>query len=74
MILWNLENKIQEIVFEGHLDWVRSVIFYDEDKFIISCSQDCTVRIWNVGEKKQEKILRKSNDHWITKYKEFNFF
>ena len=71
--LWNLDYKIQETVFEGHLDIVNHVALSYNEEFIISNSHDGTVRVWNIKEKRQEHVLRESKNHWINDYNEINF-
>lgn len=35
--------------FPGHADWVRSVSVSQDEKWIVSDSDDSTIRIWGVG-------------------------
>lgn len=37
-------------VFRGHTDFVNCVNFSHEGKFIVSGSDDLTIRVWNVEE------------------------
>ena len=50
-----LENY--KMYLEAHTGVVRSVLISSDDKYIISCSNDTTVRIWSIQEQKQEAIL-----------------
>jgi coatomer protein complex subunit alpha (xenin) len=43
--LWNYRRCL--FVFLGHLDYIRMVSFHPESPWILSCSDDQTVRIWN---------------------------
>ena len=33
---------------EGHQDGVRDLLFLDENKLLISVSEDCTMKVWSV--------------------------
>ena len=46
----------QETALEGHLDRVNCVAVTSDNKYIISGSNDRTIRIWNLLEKKQETL------------------
>ena len=45
------ENLFQNSFYKGHRDWVRSLIKLDENT-IVSASDDNTIKIWNLKEKK----------------------
>jgi WD40 repeat protein len=40
----------------GHADWVRSVEFSPDGKKLVSCSDDKTVRLWNLESKSSLKL------------------
>ena len=42
---------------QGHLDEITSVAVTSDNKYIVSCSSDNTIRIWNLLEKKQKPFL-----------------
>ena len=52
-------KKRQETVFEGHLNEVNSVVVTNDNKYVISGSNDQTLRIWNLFEKKNKKLFFK---------------
>ena len=56
--IWNLQDKIQEAVFQGHTDSVKSVAISSDKKYIVSGGCDKTVRIWNLQDKIQEAVLQ----------------
>jgi len=45
---WNLQDKRQEAVLEGHTNSVNSVAIISDNEFIVSGSFDKTVRVWNL--------------------------
>lgn len=48
----------------GHLDYVRSVYFHHEHPWILSASDDQTIRIWNWQSRQCIAILTGHN-HYI---------
>ena len=63
MRIWNLQDKTQETVFQGHTDSVNSVAITSDNKYIVSGGNDNTVRIWNLQDKKQEAVLQGHTDN-----------
>jgi len=48
IILLDAITGIQTSILPGHADWVRSVVFSSDGKFLISGSDDKTVNLWDV--------------------------
>jgi len=46
--VWNLQDKSQEAVLEGHTEAIYSVTITNDNKFIVSGSGDNSVRMWNI--------------------------
>ena len=46
------------LFLEGHTGSVESVAISNDNKFIVSCGEDKTVRIWNFQDRKQEDTLK----------------
>ncbi len=46
--LWSMETQTKIATFDGHRDYVRSLIFTPTGDRLISVSQDCTILIWDV--------------------------
>jgi WD40 repeat protein len=59
--IWNVENKTQEGVLEGHTDIVTSIAITSDNKYIVSGSDDRTIRVWNLYNKTQEAVLKGHN-------------
>ena len=38
------------IILQGHTEWVMSVAFSPDGKSLVSGSNDCTVKVWNLTE------------------------
>ena len=47
-----------KLFLEGHTCTVTSIVITSDNKYIISGSSDCTIRIWNLLEKRQETVLK----------------
>jgi WD40 repeat protein len=56
--LWNFKNGDCVKTFEGHTDGVNSVSFSQDDKLVISGSEDETLKLWNFQTGKSVKALQ----------------
>jgi WD40 repeat protein len=56
--IWNIEEKQQETVFEGHSSLITSLTITSDSKYIVSGSDDKSVRVWDVKEKRQTAVLK----------------
>ena len=54
------------LFLEGHTETLTSLALTSDDKYIISGSEDKTVRIWNRSEKRQEAVLKGHTDYVLT--------
>ena len=57
MRLWNLKDRTQEAVLQGHIDSVISVAITSNSKYIVFCGNDETVRIWNLSNEIRKKLF-----------------
>ncbi|MGI0490714.1 NACHT domain-containing protein [Alkalinema pantanalense CENA528] len=46
--LWSVDLK-QEVILNGHGDWVRSLVFTSDGLTLISTSSDQTIKIWDIA-------------------------
>ena len=51
-----------DLFLEAHTNFVKTVAVTTDSKYIVSGSYDCTIRIWNFQEKRQETVLRGHTD------------
>ena len=51
-----------EMTFEGHVDWVNGVAVLEKDNTLVSCSNDCTVRLWRANASPKAKVGGKRRD------------
>lgn len=49
----------------GHDNWVRGVLFHPGGRFIVSCADDKTLRIWDFKNKRCMKTLS-AHEHFVT--------
>ena len=56
--VWNFKNNYEEAALRGYTKSITSVIISSDDKFIVSGSEDMTVRVWNLQEKCQEAVFK----------------
>ena len=63
MRIWNLQDKTQEAVLQGHTNLSYSVAITSDNKYIVSGGHDNTVRIWNLQDKTQEAVLQGHTDY-----------
>lgn len=45
--MWNYKQRRCTFTLLGHLDYVRTTVFHEEYPWILSASDDQTIRIWN---------------------------
>lgn len=62
--MWNYKQRKCLFTLTGHLDYVRTVFFHHEYPWIISASDDQTIRIWNWQSRTCIAILTGHN-HYI---------
>ena len=58
--IWNLQDKTQEAVLQGHTGYVWSVAITSDSKYIISGGDDHTVRRWNLQNREQDRCVARS--------------
>lgn len=49
----------------GHDNWVRGVVFHPGGKFIVSASDDKSLRVWDTRSKRCQKTLE-AHQHFCT--------
>ncbi|WP_163664561.1 NB-ARC domain-containing protein [Adonisia turfae] len=58
--LWQIKNWQHIATFKGHINWIWSLAFSPNGKYLASGSGDATIRIWDIN---QQKCLHTFNDH-----------
>lgn len=57
--IWDLERSTCTSVLEGHTEWVTRIEKLDE-KWILSASDDRTIKLWNISEREYKKKLKRT--------------
>ena len=63
--VWNLLEKRQEAVLEGHTSEVSSVAITSDNRFVVSGSSDKTVRVWNLLDQNTKSMIITTNHIFI---------
>ena len=54
----------------GHDNWVRGIVFHPGGKFLLSASDDKTLRTWDIANKRNSKTIE-AHAHFVTSLGEF---
>ncbi|WP_414752159.1 hypothetical protein [Anabaena sp. CCY 9910] len=64
-ILDNIQERNQ---FQGHQGWVRSVSFSPDGEYILTASDDCTARLWNLQGKQLISLQGHEDTIWSANF------
>lgn len=64
--IWNCELGSCLVTLIGHDNWVRGLAMHHSNKFLYSCSDDKSVRVWDLGNGKQIKKINEAHTHFVT--------
>ncbi|OMJ79894.1 hypothetical protein SteCoe_19980 [Stentor coeruleus] len=56
--VWNIIEKTYEVELKGHKGIINSVTITDDNRIVISGSDDKSVRLWNLSKKQQIAVLK----------------
>ena len=62
--VWNYKLRRCLFTLLGHLDYIRTVSFHNEHPWIVSASDDQTIRIWNWQSRTCVSVLTGHN-HYV---------
>ena len=62
--VWNHKQRRCLFTLLGHLDYVRTTFFHREAPWILSCSDDQTIRIWNWQSRTMVSVVTGHN-HYV---------
>lgn len=63
--IWDVGAGIALFSLIGHDNWVRGVVFHPGGKFLVSASDDKTLRVWDLKNKRCMKTLE-AHKHFCT--------
>ncbi|CAF0767892.1 unnamed protein product [Didymodactylos carnosus] len=58
-------DKIIKVWDNGHDNWIRGLVFHPGGKFLLSCSDDKTLSIWDIKNKRNTKTIE-AHSHFCT--------
>lgn len=64
--LWDSMTGQCLMTFNVHDNWVRNVIFHPNGKYIISCSDDKSIRVFDVKENRCFRTIADAHSHFVS--------
>lgn len=65
MQVWDVGAGVCLFTLNGHDNWVRGIVFHPGGKYVISASDDKTIRVWDIQHKRCHKTLY-AHQHFCT--------
>ncbi len=69
--LWEIVNGQKQpiSIYRGHKNWIRAVAFSPDGKWLASTGEDQTIRIWNIDDDADRRILQQdTNRLWAVAF------
>lgn len=63
--IWDVSSGLCLFTLAGHDNWVRGITFHPGGKYMLTASDDKTVRIWDIKNKRCTKTLH-AHQHFCT--------
>jgi platelet-activating factor acetylhydrolase IB subunit alpha len=64
--LWNSKDGRCIFTFVGHDNWVTDLVFHPSGRFLLSSSDDKSMRIWDLNNGRIYAKLLSIHDHFVT--------
>lgn len=69
--IWDASSGLCLFTLSGHDNWVRGIVFHPGGKYMLSASDDKTVRVWDIKNKRCTKTLH-AHQHFCTSLGKFS--
>ncbi|KAL4431820.1 hypothetical protein ABPG74_015260 [Tetrahymena malaccensis] len=66
IIIWNPQNAQQLFTLKGHDNWVRSLAVHNNNRYLYSCSDDKSLRVWDLEKMRQARKIHDAHNHFIS--------
>ena len=64
--LWRIASASCVAVFNAHENWVRSVLLHPSGQYVISSSDDKTIRVFDIKAQRCLRTLEAAHEHFVT--------
>ena len=64
--LWRIASASCVAVFNAHENWVRSVVLHPSGQYVISSSDDKTIRVFDIKAQRCLRTLEAAHEHFVT--------
>eukprot|EP00906_Rhabdomonas_costata_P005105 RCo007657 len=62
---WDISSGLVLFTLRGHDDWVRSICFSRGGKFLFSCGDDWTIRVWEISSQRCRRKIAEAHGHFV---------
>ena len=66
VIVWNVALGEILLTFREHTNWVNDVVFTKDGKYIMSCSDDRSIKVMDVAKRRRVRDLESAHEHFVT--------
>jgi len=66
IIIWNIKTGNIVMTLKGHENWVRSVLFHPCGRYLISCGDDKSIRIWDLVHQRQKSVIEEAHESFVS--------
>eukprot|EP00826_Nyctotherus_ovalis_P044059 TRINITY_DN471_c0_g1_i1.p1 TRINITY_DN471_c0_g1~~TRINITY_DN471_c0_g1_i1.p1 ORF type:complete len:446 (-),score=116.19 TRINITY_DN471_c0_g1_i1:132-1469(-) len=64
--LWDAKEATLVATFVGHDNWVRDILFHPNGKYLLSVSDDKSLRVWDLGNGRCIKQILNAHEHFVS--------